>query len=104
MDVKQFLCHLMGIKHQLEINSNYESATLVYMFFKPTVQKGTEEFNEIDKIFKELEKEVDALFKSTPISNFCKKHKINLKMFVLESAIMEKLPSDIKPLVDVPHK
>lgn len=86
MDVKQLLCHLMGIASQRKPN---QSATLVYLFFKPlaTGQDGLT----MDRIFAELKAEIDAIFNSPPIRSFCRTHHIRLKAVAEEATVMERL-------------
>lgn len=86
MDIKQLLCHLMGIKSE----SNGKKAVLYYMFFKP-VCYNTEKADEIEKIFSCLKNEIETIFNSTPISSFCKKNNIELKAIALESEIMQSI-------------
>lgn len=100
VDIKQLLCHLMGIASQKEAN---RTATLVYLFFRPTVPGRSGD--SISHYFCRLIDEMDRVFISTPIRNFCTAHKIDLKVVVEETAVMEKLTDkNIGYLRDYPHK
>jgi hypothetical protein len=72
-DIKQFLCHLMGIASQ-----SAEKAELVYLFFKPqTFDSRTQD--QIDEVFKNLTQEIRTIFTSTPITRFCNTNHITLR-------------------------
>ena len=100
MDIKQLLCHLMGIASQKKPN---QTATLVYLFYKPI---GAEEDSPVLKdIFTQLTHEIDQIFNSDPIKHFCAVHKINLKVVIEEAAVMERLTAkNIGYQQDYPHK
>ena len=83
-DVKQFLCHLMGVKS----HSKGKKATLTYLFFCPINDKKQKE---IDEVFKSLKDEIIAIFNSAPIRRFCDDNKIYLKAVCEKSRIMEPL-------------
>ena len=83
-DVKQFLCHLMGVKS----HSKGKKATLIYLFFCPINDKKQKE---IDEVFKSLKDEIIAIFNSAPIRRFCDDNKIYLKAVCEKSRIMEPL-------------
>ena len=86
-DIKQFLCHLMGIASE---NEGDNSAKLVYLFFKPkTEDEGAKRL--IEDVFGELRKEIHALFSSKPIQRFVQKNNIHLDAIVEEAFVMEKL-------------
>ncbi len=86
-DIKQFLCHLLGIASE---NSGDKPAKLVYLFFKPkTEDEATKRL--IDDVFGELRKEIHALFFSKSIQRFIQKNKIHLDAIVEESFVMEHL-------------
>lgn len=100
MDIKQLLCHLMGIASQKE---QKQPATLIYLFFKPAVTGSHHTI--LDGIFSQLTNEIDYIFNSKPIKTFCFVHRIDLKVVVEESATMERLTaSNIGYLRDYPHK
>lgn len=86
-DIKQFLCHLLGIKTQ---NKAKESATLVYLFFKPKV-KSDKRRKEIDEVFERLQDEVIKIFNSAPIQQFVTSAKIHLRAVAEYSEVMEAL-------------
>lgn len=86
-DIKQLLCHLLGIASQKESS---ESATLVYLFFKPKMKKETDQ-NAIDEVFENLQAEILEIFNSSPIQNFIKKHNISLQAVAEYSSIMASL-------------
>jgi hypothetical protein len=86
MDVKQLLCHLMGIASQKQPN---QPATLVYLFFKPQAT-GEDKFT-VERIFSELIAEMNGIFNSAPIRSFCRKHQIHLKALIEEAPVMERL-------------
>ncbi len=85
-DIKQFLCHLMGVKS----HSNGKRATLLYLFFKPQNKKHQEE---IDFIFEELKKEIKTVFESKPIKKFCD-GQVMLKAVCQTGKIMQTLAND----------
>ena len=100
MDVKQLLCHLMGIASQKE---RTQPATLVYLFFRP-LATGDDGLA-VEKIFTKLIAQIDQVFRSKPIRSFCHAHKIDLKVAVEEAAIMERLTeNNIGCLYDYPHR
>lgn len=85
-DVKQFICHLLGIACQ----SKGKPAKLIYLFFKPEI--GDEKINaRIAAIFDELKSEIDALFTSEVVREFCADNQIGLEVIVQECDIMKKL-------------
>ena len=55
-DIKQFLCHLMGIASQSQ-----NKAMLVYLFFKPKTDH-VNQAEEIEKVFAELSEEIKNIF------------------------------------------
>lgn len=100
MDIKQLLCHLMGIASQKE---QKQPATLVYLFFKPAVTGSHHTI--LDGIFSQLTNEIDYIFNSIPIKTFCFIHRIDLKVVVEEAATMERLTiNNIGYLREYPHK
>lgn len=100
MDIKQLLCHLMGIASQKE---QKQPATLVYLFFKPAVTGSHHTI--LDGIFSRLTKEIDCIFNSKPIKTFCFINRIDLKVVVEEAPTMERLTANnIGYMRDYPHK
>ena len=73
-DMKQFICHLLGIASQKKRDI---PAALVYLFFKPKVQQADEAM-EIEKVFSILQEEIKIIFGSEPIQQFVKKNNIRL--------------------------
>ncbi len=95
-DVKQFVCHLLGIKeHQKEKGKN---AKLVYMFFKP-VSEDKETAKMINSVFEELKTEIRAIFECKVINGFCNENNIELMAIAQENKTMEKL--DSAPIVEL---
>ncbi len=88
VDIKQLMCHLMGIADQKE-KDRKETATLAYLFFKPVVSGENADF--VDDTFCRLLQEIECVFHSQPIRNFCRNKKINLQVVIQESVVMEKL-------------
>jgi len=84
-DIKQFICHLLGVSCQKE-----PSSTLMYLFFKP-VSDNADEQKEINKLFDELKKEISDIFNSYPVQNFINANNITLKAIAEESYTMETL-------------
>lgn len=89
MDIKQLLCHLMGIASQKE---QKQPATLVYLFYKPAVTGNHHTI--LDGIFSQLTDEIDYIFNSKPIKTFCFIHGIDLKVVVEEAPTMERLTAN----------
>lgn len=87
-DVKQFVCHLLGIKE----HQKGKKAKLVYMFFKP-VTEDEETAQMINSVFEELIEEIKAIFECDAIKGFCDKNKIDLMAIAQESKTMKKLDS-----------
>ena len=86
-DIKQFLCHLLGIVSNKE---KEESATLVYMFFKPLTDSALIQ-RQIEEVFKRLEDEIENLFDSSPIREFIKCNNIKIVAIAEFAKIMEPL-------------
>lgn len=85
-DVKQFVCHLLGIANQ----TKGKRAKLVYLFFKP--KNSDEKTNaRIDEIFEELRNEIHLIFSSKVIEEFCLDNQIELEAIVQECDVMKKL-------------
>ena len=89
-DIKQLLCHLMGIAAQKEPD---EPTRLVYLFFRPRVDSEDEQ-RELDALFHELRSEIAAIFGSPPIRSFTEKNNIQLSAVAEYAKIMEKLSRD----------
>lgn len=85
-DVKQFICHLLGIAEQ----SKGRKAKLVYLFFMP-VCKDEILSKKVKKVFCELQKEICALFSCEVITTFCKENQIELIAIAEHSDVMTKL-------------
>ena len=82
-DVKQLVCHLLGIAKQ----SEGKYAELVYLFFKPVCEE--EELSaKMDEVFEELQQETDAIFQCKPIKEFCEEHKIRLRVIIQNEKVM----------------
>lgn len=88
-DIKQFLCHLMGIASQKETDT---PAKLVYLFFKPKLDSADEQ-RAIDEVFCALQNEIHTIFNSPPIRTFVGKNNIQLRAVAEYAKIMEKLDS-----------
>ena len=85
-DVKQFICHLLGIANQ----AKGKQAKLVYLFFKP--KSNDEKVNaRIDEVFDELRDEIDSIFTSAVIVEFCLDNQIVLEAIVQECNVIRKL-------------
>ena len=89
MDIKQLLCHLMGVASKKE---QRKPATLVYLFFKPRVTG--EARSRLDGIFTKLAEEIDEIFNRKPIQNFCRVNNIDLEVVVEEAPTMEALTTN----------
>lgn len=87
-DIKQLLCHLLGVASTM---GSDRPKKLIYLFFKPISNPN---HNEIDKVFDDLKWEIDTIFTSKPIINFCRTNKIELQAFAEESDIMMALTKD----------
>ena len=86
-DVKQFICHLLGIATN---KSPTKKATLVYLFFKPKTE-DCKDRSEIEEVFQELQEEIRAIFNCKPIQNFTAYHHITLQAIVEYSETMQPL-------------
>jgi len=84
-DVKQFLCHLLGVASRADAPA--KPAELVYLFFRPESYDAGEQ-QEIEALFAALTKEIRALFTSTPICRFCAVHNIKLRAVAERAPIM----------------
>lgn len=85
-DVKQFMCHLFGIKNV----SNNKNSKLIYLFFKP-MSDDTQIQTEINKVFDELKEEIITLFNHPSIKDYCKANHIELQAIAQYSKVMTKL-------------
>ena len=84
-DIKQLLCHLMGIASQTE-----QPATLVYLFFIPQTTDPAKQ-NAVDAVFNALREEIRCIFNSAPIRHFCTTNQITLRAVAENASIMEPL-------------
>ena len=85
-DIKQFVCHLLGIK----VQSKGKKAKLVYLFFKP-ISNDIETNAKVNEVFDELKEEIKSIFNSKYIKEFCENNNIELSVVAEESKVMEKL-------------
>ena len=96
-DIKQLICHLLGIANQEGTNKK-----LVYLFFRPDPLKkrgGSELYKKMASLYDECLKEVtdklcyeiNIIFNSRPIKTFCKNNNITLMAIAEKSAVMEPL-------------
>jgi len=81
-DLKQFLCHLLGIASQ-----KHDSAALVYLFFKP-VTNDKKQGLQLDSIFTELTAELRCILQSTPIQKFCKTPNLHIYALAQCASVM----------------
>ena len=86
-DIKQLLCHLMGIASQ---KAPEASATLLYLFFMPKTD-DIETSEKIKIVFDELKNEIENIFSSEPIKCFTEKNKISLTVAAEYAEVMEEL-------------
>lgn len=86
-DIKQLICHLLGIEAQ---KRDIESATLVYLFFKPKAKTNNKQ-KAIDEVFAILQDEILKIFDSAPIQRFVTSRNIHLRAIMEHSEIMEPL-------------
>lgn len=89
-DVKQLLCHLLGIASQKYKNT---PTKLVFLFFKPKMDLESEQ-NQVDAVFEELKDEIKSIFSSKPIQNFTSKNNIKLSAIAEYSKVMEPLSKE----------
>ncbi len=89
-DVKQLLCHLLGIASQKVKNT---PAKLVFLFFKPKMDLESEQ-KQVDAVFEELKDEIKNIFSSQPIQNFTSKNNIKLSAIAEYSKVMEPLSKE----------
>ena len=89
-DIKQLLCHLLGIKYSKKKDEKSQNAELVYLFFIPQCS-DTNDSNKINREFKNLKREIITIFSSNPINQFCKTNNITLTAMAEKSEIMEPL-------------
>lgn len=85
-DVKQFLCHLMGIASK----SKGQPSTLVYLFFIPRLTDPICQI-QIDHVFSKLRDEIRLLFTSSPVAYFCKANQITLRAVAEFAPVMQAL-------------
>lgn len=89
VDMKQLLCHLLGIASQ---NPDNRPGTLVYLFFKPKVTGHDRDL--LEKVFTQLMNEFSAILQSAPIKTFCGIHNIGIKVLAEEAEVMEPLTKE----------
>ena len=89
LDIKQLVCHLLGIRSQ---NKNGQQAKLIYLFFYP-ISDDEKVSDEIKKLFDDLENEINAVFNSSPIKKFCNDNNIVLEAYAEKSTVMTALNS-----------
>lgn len=89
-DIKQLLCHLLGIASQKDKNTPVK---LVFLFFKPKMDLESEQ-NQVDAVFEELKDEIKSIFSSKPIQNFTSKNNIKLSAIAEYSKVMEPLSKE----------
>ena len=87
-DLKQFICHLIGIASNKDAN---RKATLIYLFFKPKSAKYTVE---LENLFDELEQEIHMVFDNKHIKSFIRMHNISLKAYAECDYIMKAISQD----------
>ena len=80
-DIKQFVCHLLGIA-----NDGLTNHELIYIYFKPENLVGFE------REYACLEKQFKQVARSKIISDYCNKHKISLKLVYSVADSMEDPP------------
>ena len=88
-DIKQLICHLLGIKSK----SEGKQAKLIYLFFYP-VTNDNETNEKIQEVFAELKNEIGLIFNSKPIRTFCEKNNITLEAYAERNTIMTDLHED----------
>lgn len=84
-DIKQLLCHLMGIS-----SDQNKSRTLIYLFFMPMCSDEKDTLD-VNAIFKELSAEINLIFHSKPIVTFCQIHQIKLTAIAEHSKVMDSI-------------
>ena len=89
-DIKQFLCHLMGIASR---PNRQKTARLVYLFFKPRMD-CPREMEEIQQVFDELREEIRCIFRSDPIRRFLTANQIQLEAVAEYTQTMGPLRQD----------
>lgn len=89
-DIKQLLCHLLGISSQKDV---VENVRLVYLFFKPKTDSD-EDSRSIDEVFDLLQSEIKKIFNSKPIKSFTTKNNITLSAIAEFSEVMEPLTKE----------
>lgn len=86
LDIKQMVCHLLGIARQ----NKDKKAKLVYLFFKPECDDFADrEF--VDNVFELLKDEINVVFKSGLVPEFCAANNIELEAIAEESEFMCRL-------------
>lgn len=93
-DIKQLICHLLGIKEQKE----NKKAKLIYLFYEP-VADNDEDYILINKVFDELSTEIKLIFESDIIKKFCTAYNVELIAIKENSRIMEPLTEFNKVII-----
>lgn len=88
-DIKQLICHLLGIKEQ----EKGKKAKLIYLFFEP-IAENDEDSGLVDYIFDKLSSEIKLIFESVIIKDFCSANNIELVAIKEKSRIMEPLTTN----------
>lgn len=89
-DIKQLLCHLLGIASQKDASENIR---FVYLFFKPKTD-SEDDNRSIDEVFDLLQSEIKKIFNSKPIKKFTSKNNIFLSAIAEFSEVMEPLTKE----------
>lgn len=89
-DIKQLLCHLLGIASCKEQETH---AKLIYLFFKPKTISPDEQI-QTDEVFNRLCNEIRSIFCSAPIKKFTAHNNIILSAAAEYSEVMERLSKD----------
>jgi hypothetical protein len=91
-DIKQLLCHLIGIKSEMKKLKLAESK-LTYLYFIP-ISKVDKENEQIKTVFGELKEEINKIFNSNPIRKFTEDNHIKLDAIAERAEIMEALTKE----------
>lgn len=88
LDVKQFVCHLLGIAN--DEKSEDKKRELVYLYFKPKSLSG------FDNEYKSLEKQFKTFCECQIISSFCDINNIALKLvYAINNSMLDKFEPKI---------
>lgn len=72
-DLKQLICHLIALAYSDKTNNK----TLQYLFFTPS-KDAIENNKDLKKLYDKLDKEIEAIWNSNKIKDFCVEHHILL--------------------------